>query len=148
MCSIAKNFMSDKVFFDTNILVYAFGVRRASLPDSRTEIAEELFALGGVLSVQVLNEFVQVCRRKADLSWEQITGALEVVKELCGPVLRMTLDTHEAAMDLSRRYGYSIYDSLILAAAREAGCSTVYSEDMQCGQTLGNLTIVNPFLGK
>jgi predicted nucleic acid-binding protein len=140
--------MNDKVFFDTNILVYAFGVRRASLPDARTEIAEQLLALGGVLSVQVLNEFVQVCRRKADLSWEQITGALEVVKELCGRVLPMTLDTHEAALDLSQRYGYSIYDSLILAAAMEAGCSIVYSEDMQSGQTLGNLTVINPFLEK
>src|ERR1039457_2324286 len=129
-CSIAKNFMNDKAFFDTNILVYAFGVRRASRPDSRTEIAEQLLALGGVLSVQVLNEFVQVCRRKADLSWDQITGALEVVKELCGRVLPMTLDTHEAALDLSQRYGYSIYDSLILAAAMEAVCSIVYSEDM------------------
>jgi predicted nucleic acid-binding protein len=140
--------MSDKAFFDTNILVYAFGVRRASLPDSRTEIAEQLLAVGGILSVQVLNEFVQVCRRKADLNWEQITGALEVVKELCGRVLPMTQDTHETALDLSQRYGYSIYDSLILAAAMEAGCSIVYSEDMQSGQTLGDLTIVNPFLEK
>jgi predicted nucleic acid-binding protein len=54
--------------------------------------------------------------------------------------------THDAAVDLCRSHGFNIYDSLILAAAAQAGCTTVYSEDMQHGQKIGNLTIVNPFL--
>jgi predicted nucleic acid-binding protein len=69
-----------------------------------------------------------------------------VVRDLCGHAIPLTVETHDAAVDLSRSYGFNIYDSLILAAAEQAGCSTVYSEDMQHGQRIGQLTIVNPFL--
>ncbi len=136
--------MSDKFFFDTNILVYAFGAK--SIDDPRIDVAEHLVVLGGVVSVQALNEFVQVCRRKAKLSWEQVVGSLEVIKDLCGPTIPLTMETHDAAVDISRSCGFNIYDSLILAAAAQAGCSTVYTEDMQHGQKIGKLTIVNPFL--
>jgi len=136
--------MSDRVFFDTNILVYAFGAK--SIDDPRIDAAEHLVVLGGVVSVQVLNEFVQVCRRKAKLSWDQVVASLDVIKDLCGNAIPLTMKTHDAAVELSRSYGFNIYDSLILAAAVQSGCSTVYSEDMQHGQRIGELTIVNPFL--
>ena len=140
--------MSDKVFLDTNILVYAFGAKKTPVPDPRIAIAEQIVMLGGVVSVQVLNEFVQVCHRKAELSWDQIAGSLEVITDLCERVIPLTIETHEAAVDLSRRHGFNIYDSLILAAAMQAGCTTLYTEDMQHGQTFGKLTIVNPFLAR
>jgi predicted nucleic acid-binding protein len=111
-------------------------------------MAEQIVMLGGVVSIQVLNEFVQVCHRKADLSWVQILGSLEVIKDLCGRTIPLTIETHEAAVDLSRRHSFNIYDSLILAAAMQAGCTTLYTEDMQHGQTIGKLTIVNPFLAR
>ena len=140
--------MSAKVFLDTNVLVYALGGRKASTPDERIAAAQQLVIEGGVISVQVLNEFVQVCRRKADLSWEQIAVSLQTIKELCGPVLPLTLESHELAVEIASRYGYSIYDAQILAAASLAGCSTVYSEDMQHGQAIHGLRIVNPFAGR
>jgi predicted nucleic acid-binding protein len=146
MSSIAKNFMSDKIFLDTNILVYAFGAKKTSVPDPRVAIAERIIMLGGVVSIQVLNEFVQVCHRKAKLSWDQIAGSLDVIKDLCGRAVPLTMETHEAAIDISRHHGFHIYDSLILAAAMQAGCTTVYSEDMQHGQSIGKLTVVNPFI--
>ena len=140
--------MSDKVFLDTNILMYAFGAKRNFVPDPRIALAEQIVMLGGVVSVQVLNEFVQVCHRKAELSWDQIAASLEVIKDLCERVIPLTIETHEAAVDLSRRHSFNIYDSLILAAAMQAGCTTLYTEDMQHGQTIGKLTIVNPFLAR
>jgi predicted nucleic acid-binding protein len=140
--------MSAKIFVDTNVLVYAFGTKKGVIPDPRTEVAERIVIAGGAISVQVLNEFAQVCSRKVRLGWDQILGYLETIKELCGPALPITLEIHEAAVALSKRYGFSVYDSLILAAAKRAGCTTVYSEDMQHGQVVEGLRIENPFLGR
>jgi predicted nucleic acid-binding protein len=139
--------MSDKVFVDTNVLIYAFGAKKSAIPDPRVEAAEKILILGGAISVQVLNEFAQVCHRKAHLDWDRIVGSLQVIKELCGPAIPITVETHEAAVELSRRYGFNIYDSLILAAAKRAGCTTVYTEDMQHGQVVEGVRIENPFLG-
>jgi predicted nucleic acid-binding protein len=59
----------------------------------------------------------------------------------------VTVETHERAMHVAERYGYSIFDSLIIAAALHAGARTLYSEDMQDGQVIEGLTIRNPFSG-
>ena len=133
--------MSDRVFFDTTILIYAI-----SDGDERMEIAERLLAAGGTLSVQVLNEFAAVAKRKLKMSWPEIAEALDAARVLCDPAIPVTVEVHEAALRIAARYGYQIYDSLILAAALEAGCDVLYSEDMQDGQKIDSLTIRNPFL--
>ena len=138
--------MNDRVFIDTNVLIYAFATIKGSLPDRRIQLAYEVLSQGGVISVQVLNEFVQVGRQKAHLDWDHLIEALKVIKELCSPAVAITIETHEAAVIISQRYGFRIYDSLILAAAAQAGCEVVYSEDLQHGQVVGGMTIVNPFL--
>lgn len=136
--------MPDKVFFDTTILIYA--ISDISEGDARAEMAESLLSAGGFLSVQVLNEFAAVAKRKLKMSWPEIAEALDAARALCGPVIPLTIETHEAALRIAARYGYQIYDSLILAAALEAGCTVLYSEDMQDGQKIDSLTIRNPFL--
>jgi predicted nucleic acid-binding protein len=133
--------MSDKVFFDTTILIYAL-----SAGDVRASTAERLLASGGSLSVQVLNEFAAVAKRKLQMSWREIAEALDAARALCEPPLPLTIQVHDAALGIAERYGYHIYDSLILAAALDAGCNVVYSEDMQDGQQIHSLTIRNPFL--
>ena len=138
--------MTAKAFFDTNVLVYAFVVRASSKSDPRTELAEKTLSLGGVVGVQVLNEFADVATRKFKMGWDLVEQYLAVIDALCGRAVPLTVEAHEAAIEISKQYGYRIYDSLILAAAAQAGCTTVYSEDMQHGQTIGKLTIVNPFL--
>jgi predicted nucleic acid-binding protein len=148
MFSIVMKSMTTKVFFDTNVLLYAFDIQRGTASDLRTEKAEDILNHGGVVSVQVVNEFVDVVSRKSKLSWEKIADLLQVIEVLCGCAIPLTVETHKAAIELSRRYSYRIYDSLILASAAQAGCTTVYSEDMQHGQTIGKLTIVNPFLAQ
>lgn len=132
--------MNDKPFFDTNVILYAF-----RQDDPRGQVAETLLAAGGTLSVQVLNEFVAVARRKLDKSWEEVRRALEILRVFCSEAVPLTVETHDKAVHIAERYGYSIFDSLIIAAALHAGARTLYSEDMQDGQAIDGITIRNPF---
>jgi predicted nucleic acid-binding protein len=133
--------MSDKAFFDTNVFVYAI-----IQDDPRSDHAEELIAEGGTVSVQVLSEFAAVARRKTKMPWDEIRRALDGIKALCPDPLPLTLDTHGVALAIAEKYGYRIYDALIVASALEARCTILYSEDMQDGQVIdGRLTIRNPF---
>jgi predicted nucleic acid-binding protein len=136
--------MNDRSFFDTNVIVYAFRKN-----DPRSQVAETLLTAGGALSVQVLNEFVSVARRKLGRSREEVRRALTILRTLCPEPLPLTFETHEAAMRIAERHGYGIYDALVIASALEAGCATLYSEDLHDGQTFdGQLTIRNPFASK
>lgn len=134
--------MKDRPFFDTNVVLYAF-----RQDDPRSQLAESLLAAGGIVSVQVLNEFVAVARRKLGKSWEEVGRALAILRVLCPEPVSISIDTHERALQIAVRYGYSIYDSLVIAAALNANASTLYSEDMQDGQVIEGLTIRNPFPG-
>jgi predicted nucleic acid-binding protein len=133
--------MSDKAFFDTNVFVYAI-----IQDDPRSDHAEELIAQGGMVSVQVLSEFAAVARRKTKMPWVEIRRALDGIKALCPDPLPITLDTHREALAIAERYGYKIYDALIVASALEAKCTILYSGDIQDGQVIEKrLTIRNPF---
>jgi predicted nucleic acid-binding protein len=133
--------MPARVFIDTNVLIYAI-----AQGDPRSTRAEELLASGGVLSVQVLNEFVSVARRKLLMSWNDVTQALDAFRVLCPSPLPITIETHEAALKIAQNHGYHIYDALVVATALEARCATLYSENLHDGQTIdGQLTIRNPF---
>jgi predicted nucleic acid-binding protein len=133
--------MNDKPFFDTNVILYAL-----RQDDARGPVAETLLAAGGALSVQVLNEFVAVARRKLDKSWEQIRRALDILRIFCPEPVALTVQIHERAVHIAERYGYSIFDALTISAALDAGASTLYSEDMRDGQAIDGLTIRNPFV--
>jgi len=135
--------MPARAFFDTSILVYI-----VTDDDRRSEIAANSLKSGGSVSVQILNEFVNVIRRKYRLDWDRLGRALQDIRNSSEAVLPMTLATHEEGLRIAQRYGYRIYDSLVIASAIEAGCATLYSEDMQDGQTIGSVTIRNPFAGR
>ena len=133
--------MSASAFFDTNVFVYAI-----VQDDPRSQQAEDLIAEGGTVSVQVLNEFVDVLRRKVKMPWNEVRFAIENIKALCPDPLPITIDTHQEASAIAEKYGYRIYDALIVASALEARCTILYSEDMQGGQVIDRrLTIRNPF---
>jgi predicted nucleic acid-binding protein len=128
------------VFFDTNILVYA------QQAGGKADQARALVAGGGKLSVQVLNEFTAVSRRKQRRDWREIAEAISDALALVDPPLALTLDLHAAARTLAEEHLLSsFYDALIIAAAIEAGCDILYSEDLQHGRAIGGLAIVNPF---
>jgi predicted nucleic acid-binding protein len=133
--------MSGSAFFDTNVFVYA-----VVQDDPRSQKAEELIAEGGTVSVQVLYEFADVVRRKVKMPWVEIRFAMENIEVLCPDPLAITIETHREAVTIAERYGYGIYDALIVASALKARCTFLYSEDMQDGQVIDKtLTIRNPF---
>jgi predicted nucleic acid-binding protein len=135
--------MHAEVFFDTSVLAYLMAA-----DDPRSDIAEKLLAGGGSISVHVLNEFVAVARRKTSLSWDDIASLVGEICVLCGEPRSISMATHVEGLRIAKRYGYRIYDSLIIASALEAGCTILYSEDMQGGQRIGTLRIANPFQQK
>jgi len=133
--------MSDRAFLDTNVFVYAI-----VQDDPRSHDAEKLISAGGRVSVQVLNEFAAVVRRKTNMPWGEVQFALESIKVLCPDPLPITLDTHQQALAIAEKYRYKVYDALIVASALEARCTILYSEDMQDGQVIqSKLTVRNPF---
>lgn len=132
--------MSSDRFLDTNVLIYAHtrGGRRAA-------IARQLLFEGGVVGVQVLNEFVAVARAKLAMAWPEVQEAVKQIVLLCPSPRPLGIETHLHALGLSERYGFSIWDSLIVAATIEARCSTLLTEDLQHGQVIEGLRIENPF---
>jgi predicted nucleic acid-binding protein len=133
--------MSRRAFFDTNVLVYAL-----LQDDPRTEIAHRLLAQGGFVSVQVLNEFADVARRKFGWPWSRIGEALGAVRQLCYVPVPMTVETHSMALALAAKLHFRIYDALIVASALSARCATLFTEDLRNGQVIeGGLTVQNPF---
>jgi predicted nucleic acid-binding protein len=128
-------------FLDSNVLVYAFTT------DARAPIAQDLLARGCSLNVQILNEFANVARRKLGMSWTQLRDALADIRTFCPAVHSLTIDIHSDALRLAQRHGFSIFDALVVAAALRAGCSTLWSEDMQHGLMVDRrLRLLNPFL--
>ncbi len=134
--------MSDtaRPFVDTNVLLYLL-----SSDAAKADRAEALLSGRVVISVQVLNEFANVARRKLAVEWSELARVLLDIRRFAD-VRALTVDTHDRGLALAERYKLSIYDAMIAAAALEAGCTTLASEDFQAGQRLeGRLTVRNPF---
>jgi len=133
--------MPDKAFLDTSVLIYAL-----AQSDPRTQEAEALLTTGGIVSVQVLNEFARVARTKMKMPWSGVREALEVIQIFCPEPLPITLITHRAALTVAEKYRFGIFDALIVASALEANCAILYSEDMRDGQVIdGRMGLRNPF---
>ena len=128
-------------FFDTNVLLYLL-----SKDAAKADRAEELLASGGVVSVQVLNEFASVATRKLAMTIPEIREILSTIRAVC-IVKPLDIETHDLGLDIGERYGFSIYDGLIVAAALRAECVILYTEDLQHGQAIEKLQIRNPFAG-
>lgn len=126
-------------FFDTNVILYL-------LDDGpKCDRAEALLAQGGTISVQVLNEALVNCLRKARMSGAEAAEFLHAIRALC-QVRDLDLRTHDVGLALQARYGFAVYDAMIVAAALIAGCTTLWSEDMQDGLLVeGQMRIRNPF---
>lgn len=127
-------------FLDSNVLVYAFTA------DRRAAVAQTLLQTRPVISVQVLNEFTNVARRKLGMDWQEVAEAISELRVLCPTILALDLATHDEALRIAERYGYSIFDAQIVASALQADSNTLWSEDMQDGIVIdGRLRISNPF---
>ena len=127
-------------FVDTNLVVYAFE------PGLKSERAVEVLA-DAVISVQVLNEFANVCIRKMGCDRALLEQRISQIRsQICG-IEPITEETHDLAREIAFGYKLSFYDSCLIASALLADCETFYSEDMQHGLLIEDqLQIINPFL--
>jgi predicted nucleic acid-binding protein len=125
---------------DTNIAIYALTI------SSRTDAATSALRACRFLSVQVLNEYVNVSVRKRQLSWSRVAADIEELKRGIGSILDISAAANAEALRIAERYRLSFYDSLLLAVAVAGGATTFYSEDMQHGLLIDDrLRIVDPF---
>jgi len=131
-----------RVFFDTNVLIYA-----VTDQGQKTEIAKALVFQGGVISVQVLNEFAAVANRKLGRSWAEIAEVSSWFRQLGFEVVALDAATHDAALAISAAHGLHVYYACIVASAARADCDILLSEDMQEGRRFGDLVLRNPFAG-
>lgn len=129
-------------FIDTNIVIYSLD---KDGPKQQTALA--LLADKPVMSVQVLSETANIMRRKLGFDITAIRAVIHRISQECLSLQPINLSTLNNAFDIAERYRFSHYDSLIIAAALQAECTTLYSEDMQHGQIIDNrMMVINPFL--
>lgn len=130
---------TERVAVDTNLLVYAFGGM-----DAKGARASAALMGVDVVSVQALNEFTDVMRRKYGRDDDEIETGLRYFASLMD-VVAMTERARQAAFHLARRSGLRIYDAMIVATAAEAGCTRLLTEDMGHGTSFLGVAIENPF---
>ena len=137
--------MSARSFFDTNVLIYADDkAAPAKQRKAVNLVAEHRRAGTGVVSLQVLQEYFVTVTRKLQVDAAIARRKVELLAEfdVAAPEVADIL----AAIDLHRLHGFSFWDALILRASKQAGCSVLYSEDMQGAREIDGVGIVNPFL--
>jgi predicted nucleic acid-binding protein len=135
-----------KAFIDTNVLIYWVD------DSARADVVEQLLAQDTVISVQVLNEFANVLRRKRTMALTDVEALCATLIDTCD-VVDLSVRTHQTALTLMARYNLSVYDANIVAAAALSDCAVLYSEDMQDGLNIkvpgpssaNTLVIRNPF---
>jgi predicted nucleic acid-binding protein len=139
--------MSAEFFIDTNVFIYHLD----QTDDRKHQVAEKIvrdaLATGnGCISSQVVQECLNVVLRKAEVALSaQATHSY--LSAVLAPLMQVIASEalYERALDVQARWRFSFYDSLIVAGALAAGCRTLLSEDLQHGQSLDSLTVINPF---
>jgi predicted nucleic acid-binding protein len=127
-------------FFDSNMLIYAVS------DDPRRATADRVLRDGGVISAQVLNEFANVARKTLRRKWQDVERSVLRFRQAVEEIVPLTVELNAVAISLARDHRFSFYDALVVAAALEAGCDVLLTEDMQNGRVIDRLTIRNPFL--
>lgn len=131
--------MTASIFLDTNVILYLLSDRA-----DKADQVEKILIEKPTVSVQVINEFIYVSQRKMRLSLEESHQLANSLMRKCR-VIPLIDETIKMAMQIARRYQFFHWDSLIIAAAQQSGCMILYSEDLQHGQRIDQLTLINPF---
>lgn len=136
--------MKGRVFFDTNILVYADDADAGAKRERAQQVIEAALNNGnGVLSTQVLQEYFVVATRKLGLPAEIAQKKVEILATMT--VIAIDVEHVVEAIKLHRLYGFSFWDCLVLHCAKVAGCPRLLTEDLQPGRSIEGVTIENPF---
>ena len=141
------NYMNDRIFLDTNIVVYTFDKSNQDKNKKAKELFDFLYTYPEcIISTQVIQEFCNVAFRKMDpaLSESEVRELISTLPE--NQIEIIGIDTINKALHIKEQYKYSFWDSLIVSTALLTECNILYTEDMQDGLTIDNLTIKNPFI--
>jgi len=135
--------MKDRIFIDTNILIYLYSEDEIEKQQISEKLANQY---SPIISIQVLNEICNVMIKKLNFGLQTVSKVIGELTEYC-IVKTITTETIQSAVKLVEKYKYSYYDSLIISSALENQCNKLYSEDMQHGQFIENqIKIINPFI--
>ncbi|WP_456456413.1 PIN domain-containing protein [Nitratifractor sp.] len=133
--------MNDRAFLDTNVLIYLYSTEEEKRKKALILLEK---VENPLISTQVINEFTNTLYKKFKCKSNEILSAIEELTKAF-VVVSFSLETQKRAIRLKERFGFQYYDSLIIATALENDCRFLYSEDMQNGQIIDTLTVVNPF---
>ena len=139
--------MSARAFLDINVLVYTFDSREPAKRERALDLVERALAeRSGFISFQVVQEFLNVATRR----FERPMAAADAHAFLDGVLAPLcevmsSIDLYRRALLVADRYGYGLYDALVVAAALQGGATSLLSEDLQHGQVIDGLTIRDPF---
>ena len=137
--------MPTRSFIDTNILVYAEASDEPAKQRVALDLLKQLFeTTSGVLSTQVLQEYCNVAIKKLKLPPAHIRAQLDLYEQF--EVVQVTPAIIRAGHDLHQTRNVSFYDAIVLASAQTAGCSVLLSEDMNAGEPVAGVRVVDPFL--
>ena len=139
-----RNYMRDKFFYDTNILVYGYINQDIRKQNICKQLLEQSIGKEVYISIQVLNEFYSALKKNR-IEFNQIKQNIKEIEAIFN-ISDLTVIEVNHCLELIEKYNFSYWDSLIIASALQNNCSILYSEDMQHNQLIENkLTIINPF---
>jgi predicted nucleic acid-binding protein len=134
-----------RTFFDTNVLVYTDDLSNFLKQKRALDVLNQhKLTKSGVLSLQVLQEYFVTVTRKYGIDPGVARRKIELFAGF--DVVEPTLNDVLAAIDLHRLRNLSYWDALVVHTAKQAGCSVLFSEDMQHGQIIDGVRIINPFI--
>lgn len=137
-----------RYFLDTNVLVYCFDAREPAKQKKARQLVEQaLTDRQGLISYQVVQELLNVATRRFVVPLSG-SDARILLDRVLGPLCEVhaSLELYRRALEVAERWRFAFYDALVVAGALAAGCRTLYSEDLQDGQKVEGMTIVNPFV--
>jgi len=140
--------MNGKYFIDTIVFIYSFDIEQPAKQKRSLELIQVGLGTGfGIISTQVIQEFLNVATRKFAIPMKP-EDSKAYLRSVMNPMCQVypDLSLYEACLDLQVETGYSFFDSLILAAAIRGGCNFLFTEDMQDGQEIDSVTIKNPYI--
>ena len=136
--------MAERSFIDTNLLIYAEASDAPEKQRTALSILKQLYDdANGVLSTQVLQEYCNVALKKLGLPPKHVRAQLDLYEQF--EVVQVTPFIIRAALDLHQTRSLAYYDAIILASAQASGCVVLLSEDMNAGEVVAGVRIVNPF---
>jgi predicted nucleic acid-binding protein len=137
--------MTDRSFIDTNVLVYAEASDAPDKQQAALALLKQLYETGtGVLSTQVLQEYCNVAIKKLKLPVAHIRAQLDMYEQF--EVVQITPAIIRAGLDLNQTRSVGFYDALIIASAQIAGCNVLFSEDLNTGEVIAGVQLLNPFV--